>query len=202
MTRRSIILPAIGFLTIPTFISVSLLAQHAPQRGERPERPEMRERMQQMHQQMMQRGHHMGETSPDSGIFKPDDLRWRRGPESLPRGAEYVLLEGDPSRPAPFTMRIKMPDGYRIPPHWHPVHERVTVISGSFHLGHGERFDAQATQALGAGSYFSLPPKSRHFAYAKGETIVQLNSIGPWEIHYVNPGDDPRKGQTRRDRPD
>lgn len=132
-------------------------------------------------------------------ISTPDQFEWRDGPPSLPRGAQFVVVEGDPSKDGEyFALRLRLPDGYRIPPHWHPVHERVTVVSGTFHLGHGDRFDAEATQALGAGSYFSLPPKSRHFAYTKGETIVQLNSIGPWQIHYVNPEDDPRKAQTRR----
>jgi len=131
-------------------------------------------------------------------IYTPEQFTWQDGPPSLPEGAQFAIVEGDPSKEGYFALRLRMPDGYRIPPHWHPVHERVTVISGSFQLGHGDRFDAQATQALGAGSYFSLPPKSRHFAYVKGATIIQLNSIGPWEINYVNPGDDPRRGQTRR----
>ena len=135
-------------------------------------------------------------TKHDGTVYTPDQFTWRDGPPSLPKGAEFVVVEGDPSKEgAYFALRLRLPDGYRIPPHWHPVHERVTVISGSFHLGHGDRFDAQATRALGAGSYFTLPPKSRHYAYAKGETIVQLNSIGPWEIRYVNPEDDPRKTQ-------
>lgn len=126
-------------------------------------------------------------------IYSPEEFKWQDGPPSLPKGAKFVLVDGDPAAKGEFfALRLRLPDGYRIPPHWHPVHERVTVISGSFHLGHGDQFNASATEALGPGSYFSLPPKSRHFAYAKGETIVQLNSVGPWEIHYVNPEDDPR----------
>lgn len=132
-------------------------------------------------------------------VYTPAELEWQDGPPSLPQGAQFVIVEGDPSAKGEFfALRLRMPDGYRIPPHWHPVHERVTVISGSFHLGHGDQFDAQTTEALGPGSYFSLPPKSRHFAYMKGETIVQLNSIGPWQIHYVNPKDDPRQTQQPR----
>ena len=139
------------------------------------------------------------ETQHDRAIYSPEQFKWQDGPPSLPQGAQFVVVEGDPAKEgAYFALRLRMPDGYQIPPHWHPVHERVTVISGSFHLGHGDRFDAQATQALEAGSYFSLPPKSRHFAHVKGETIIQLNSIGPWQIHYANPQDDPRKTQTRR----
>ena len=126
-------------------------------------------------------------------IYTPGQLKWQEGPPSLPKGAQFVVIEGDPSKAEFFAMRLRLPDGYRIPPHWHPVHERVTVISGVFHLGQGKTFDAKAAQPLEAGSYFTMPPESRHFARAEGETIVQLNSIGPWQIQYVNPEDDPRR---------
>ena len=126
-------------------------------------------------------------------IETPADLKWQSGPPSLPPGSEFVIVEGDPSKEAYFAFRLRLPDGYRIPPHWHPVFERVTVISGTFHLGHGDKYDAAKMEALPAGSYFAMPPQSRHFARAEGQTVVQLNSIGPWEINYVNPADDPRK---------
>jgi quercetin dioxygenase-like cupin family protein len=126
-------------------------------------------------------------------VLTPEQLTWQDGPPSLPAGAQFVVVEGDPSKADYFAMRLRLPDGYRIPPHWHPVHERVTVISGVFHLGRGETFDATRTEPLEAGSYFTMPPKSRHFAHADGETVIQLNSIGPWEIHYVDPTDDPRR---------
>ena len=130
-------------------------------------------------------------------IYTPDQLKWKAGPPSLPEGAEFVVIEGDPAAEGKyFALRLRLPDGYRIPPHWHPVAERVTVISGTFRLGHGDRFDEGATRALKAGSYFTLPPQSRHFASAEGETIVQLNSVGPWQIRYVDPNDDPRGGGT------
>lgn len=86
-----------------------------------------------------------------------------------------------------------MPDGYVIPPHWHPVQERVTVLSGTFHLGQGKAVNRQAAQALAPGSYFSLAPRMTHFAVAEGETVIQLTSMGPWQINYVNPADDPRR---------
>lgn len=129
----------------------------------------------------------------------PDEIAWQTGPPSLPDGAEFAVLDGDPTTEGGFfAMRLRLPDGYRIPPHWHPVTERVTVISGTFHLGHGDRFDAEATEALEAGSYFSLPPNMRHYARVEGETIVQINTIGPWDIRYVNPEDDPRRDATSR----
>jgi quercetin dioxygenase-like cupin family protein len=97
-----------------------------------------------------------------------------------------------------FTLRIKLPDGFEIAPHWHPNVERVTVLSGTFHLGAGETMDKQNADRLESGSYTSMPPGMRHFAFVEGETEIQLTTVGPWEIHYINPDDDPRLRQTAR----
>lgn len=130
---------------------------------------------------------------PDQHLtYTSSDVEWREGPGSLEPGAHFAVLEGDPSAEGVFTLRIRMPDGYRISPHWHPNVERVTVLSGTFHLGSGETFDPALATPLTAGSYTSMPPGMRHFAVTEGETIVQLTSIGPWVIHYVDPDDDPR----------
>src|SRR5262245_47337908 len=83
----------------------------------------------------------------------PDKLVWKDGPPSLPKGAQIAILEGDPSKEGPFVFRIKAPDGYRIPPHTHPKMERVTVVSGTFNIGMGKKFDQAATQAMPAGTY-------------------------------------------------
>ncbi len=125
-------------------------------------------------------------------LFKPDQIQWRGGPPSLPPGAKMAILEGDPAKEGFFTMRLKLPDGYRVFPHWHPRTERLTIIQGIVNLGTGDRFDTAATQTLPAGAYSSMPPKMPHFAWMRGETILQLSSIGPWEVVYVNPTDDPR----------
>jgi quercetin dioxygenase-like cupin family protein len=125
-------------------------------------------------------------------LFKPADIEWRDAPASLEPGAKVAVLEGNPGEPGVFTMRIRMPDGFYISPHWHPNVERVTVISGVFYLGSGEKRDKKAAVRLESGSYTSMPPGMRHYAIAEGETVVQLTSIGPWEIHYVKPEDDPR----------
>lgn len=124
--------------------------------------------------------------------YTQTDIEWQPGPGSLAEGAEFSLLEGDPSQQGLFALRIRMPDGFRIEPHWHPNVERLTVISGTFRLGHGDEFDAGATDPFGPGSYLSLPPEMTHFAVTEGTTEVQLTSIGPWVINYVNPEDDPR----------
>ena len=130
---------------------------------------------------------------PDRQIMiAADNVQWRPGPPSLPEGAQYAVLEGDPGEPGMFVMRLKLPDGYIIPPHTHPNVERVTVMSGVFNLGHGARFSRERTMRMPAGSFTSMPPGMQHFAFADGETVVQLTSIGPWEIDYINPEDDPR----------
>ena len=126
-------------------------------------------------------------------IYRPDQLKWTDGPASLPAGVQIAVLEGDPTKQGPFTIRLKFPDGYRIPPHWHASVEHVTVVSGTFNLGKGEKADTSKGMELPSGSFFLLEPKSAHFAWASGETVIQLHGIGPWGINYVNPADDPRK---------
>lgn len=128
-----------------------------------------------------------------NGVHPAADIQWQAGPASLPAGAQFALLEGDPSKEGYFALQLKLPDGYVIPPHWHPVQERVTVLKGTFHLGSGETVNREQAQALAPGSYFSLAPRMTHYAVAEGETVVQLASIGPWQINYVNPADDPRR---------
>lgn len=125
-------------------------------------------------------------------VYRPVDVEWQDAPASLERGAQVAVLEGDPGEPGVFTMRIRMPDGYAIAPHWHPNVERVTVISGTFLLGSGDTMDRAAAERLGPGSYTSLPPETRHYAIAEGETVIQLTSVGPWVLNYVDPRDDPR----------
>jgi hypothetical protein len=90
-------------------------------------------------------------------------------------------------------MRAKMPDGYKVPPHWHPTDENVTVLKGIFLIGKGDKLDAAHTEEMPAGSYLRMPKTMRHFAMVKGETILQLHGVGPFVINYVNPADDPRK---------
>src|SRR5881394_1383715 len=92
-----------------------------------------------------------------AAIHAPDALDWADGPPSLPPGAQIAVLEGDPTKPGPFVMRVKLPDGYKVPPHTHPKPERVTVLSGSFHLGMGDRFDPKHAVELRAGTYGTWP---------------------------------------------
>ena len=125
-------------------------------------------------------------------LFPVDKTEWKDGPPSLPRGAKIAVLEGDPSKEGPFVFRVKAPDGYRIPPHIHPKTERVTVISGTFNIGMGDKFDASKTKPMAAGTYGYWETGMTHFVWTKGETVIQFHGTGPWKIEYVNPGDDPR----------
>jgi hypothetical protein len=122
----------------------------------------------------------------------PDRLKWQAGPPSLPKGAQIAVLEGDPGREGPFVFRVKVPDGYRIPPHTHPKTERVTVIAGTFNIGMGRMLNAKAAKPMPAGTYGYWEAGMEHFVWVKGETIVQFHGMGPWSIKYVNPADDPR----------
>jgi quercetin dioxygenase-like cupin family protein len=119
-------------------------------------------------------------------------VKWVDGPPALPKGAKVALLHGDPAKPGLFVMRAKLPANYKIPAHWHPADEIVTVLSGTFFLGHGDKLDPAGGKGHAAGSFIAMPPKMHHYAYTKKETIIQLSTVGPWGINYINPSDDPR----------
>src|SRR5262249_3808833 len=102
-------------------------------------------------------------------LFPAADIKWQDGPPPLPKGAQIAVLEGDPTKEGPFVFRVKVPDGYRVPPHTHPKTERVTVLSGTLNIGMGEKFDEKATTALPAGTYGYWPAGMKHFVWAKGE---------------------------------
>ena len=120
-------------------------------------------------------------------------LAWAPGPPSLPPGAEFVLLEGNPAEAVPLTFRLRFPPNYRIPPHWHSVIEHVTVLAGTLNVGMGEQATYTGGTALNAGSFAAMPAKMVHSAWTGPEGVTfQLHSVGPWSITYVNPADDPR----------
>jgi quercetin dioxygenase-like cupin family protein len=126
-------------------------------------------------------------------IVSPQEIQWGPAPAVLPYGAEAAVLYGDPTKEGLFALRLKLPAGYSVPPHTHPVQEVVTVISGTFRLGTGETANKSAARALPAGSFFALPPGTAHYASTDEETIVQISTVGPWGLTYVNPADDPRQ---------
>lgn len=125
-------------------------------------------------------------------IIAPQEIKWGPAPAVLPPGAEAAVLFGDPSKEGLFALRLKLPEGYSVPPHMHPVDEVVTVISGTFSLGMGETADQSKAQPLPAGSFFALPPGEAHYVFIDEETVIQISTVGPWGLTYVNPADDPR----------
>lgn len=136
----------------------------------------------------------LAETADEHKVVAPHDLKWGAGPESLPPGAETVVLYGDPKKEGLFALRLKLPKGYHIPPHTHPKPEIVTIISGEGRLGMGESTNEETIHKLTAGSFMAMPPNTAHYVYADEEMVVQLNSTGPWKLNYIDPEDDPRKG--------
>ena len=124
-------------------------------------------------------------------IFTPKDMAWGPAPPFLNPGAQIVVLEGDPSQPGPFTIRLKVPDGFKIMPHSHPTTEHVTVISGVMNAAMGDTFDKAKGGVMPVGSYAVLPAQMNHYAWFKGATIVQVHGEGPFVVNYVNPKDDP-----------
>ncbi len=140
--------------------------------------------------------HQMADSkNAEMSVYPTAEIQWKDGPASLPAGAKFAVLEGDPSKEGFFTMRLWLPDGFKISPHWHTKVEHVTVISGTLNIGMGEKFDQTTTRAMPNGTFGFWPAEMRHFAWAKGETVLQLHGTGPWTITYVNPSDDPRKAK-------
>jgi quercetin dioxygenase-like cupin family protein len=125
-------------------------------------------------------------------VVPADAVKWGPAPPSLPPGAQAAALLGAPGKEGPFVLRLKFPAGFTIPPHRHSKDEFVTVLVGGFAVAAGEKLDPEA-KALPAGSFVHLPAGMPHFATAVGETIVQINGTGPFDVMYLNPADDPRK---------
>ena len=137
--------------------------------------------------------HNAGMKSADTHVMlNAVQLKWGEGPPALPKGVQVAVLEGDPSKEGLFTIRATMPAGYKIPPHWHPTTEHVTVIEGTLYLGMGEKLDEAKATELKTGGYAALPEKMAHYAFTKDKCIIQVHAIGPFALTYINPADDPR----------
>jgi len=129
-------------------------------------------------------------------ITKPDALQWGPSPR-LPKGAEVAVLHGNPGRAGHYIILAKFPDGFAVPAHWHTQSENVTVISGTFNVGMGDKLDKSKGEALKAGGFFSSGPMMHHYAWTTGETLIQVTGMGPFDITYVDPKDDP-SGQAKK----
>ena len=125
-------------------------------------------------------------TAPAPIQIDAENVEWVGGPPSLPPNTKVAVLEGSPKKPALFTMRVKLPPKARIAPHWHPKDERVTVLSGSVHVAFGDEFDETRARLFRAGAYYVNPAGRRHYLWTGEGTVLQITTIGPWELHYLD----------------
>jgi hypothetical protein len=133
-------------------------------------------------------------SAAEKHAFTPDGVSWGPAPAFVAPGAQLAVLEGNPGGASgDYTVRLKMPDGYKIAPHWHPLRENVTVISGNFKVGMGDQFDESKMGTFPAGSFAYLDPDMHHYAMASGDVIVQVHGTAPLQFNYVNPADDPSR---------
>ena len=125
-------------------------------------------------------------------VTRAADTAWGPAPPMLPAGAQIAVLTGDPGKEGSFTIRLKMPPGYRVPRHWHPTDEAVTLVEGDLTLSMGDATAMAQDETLAPGDFINLPTPMRHEASSKDGAVVQIQSMGPFEITYVDPKDDPR----------
>ena len=127
----------------------------------------------------------------DHRVSNLDQLQWGPAPPSLPQGAEAAVMSGDPTKKGYFAIAIRGPQGYKVPPHWHSTDEHVTVLSGNLTMGMGDRLDTAAGTALTAGGYAVMPRRTHHWATGTSPFVIQIQALGPFDIHYLNPADNP-----------
>jgi quercetin dioxygenase-like cupin family protein len=120
-------------------------------------------------------------------------LTWGPAPAVFPAGAKMAVVSGDPAKAEEFTIELSMPDGYKIPPHFHPTDEAVTVKKGTFLVGMGDTLDLSKTDTMTVGAKGTVPAQAHHYAAAQGAVIVSVTAMGPFAMTYVNPADDPQK---------
>jgi len=140
----------------------------------------------------------VGALAMDHMAVQPNALKWGPSPPGLPPGAQVSVVAGDPGKDGPYVIRAKLPSGYKIPPHFHPTAENVTVLSGTFHVGMGDSFDTKKGEALKAGGFFQADKDMHHYGWTSGPTVIQVHGMGPFAITYVNPNDDPRNKSAKK----
>ena len=130
----------------------------------------------------------------ETNALTPDTIPWGPAPAVVRPGAQFAVLEGNPGASSgDYTIRLKLPDGFRIAPHWHPLRENVTIISGTLKVGMGDVFETDKMKPFPAGSFAFLDPNMHHYVMASGETIVQVHGQAPFQFTYVHPEDDPSR---------
>jgi quercetin dioxygenase-like cupin family protein len=130
-------------------------------------------------------------------IAQLKEATWGPAPPMLPPGAQIAVLAGDPTKPTAYTIRLKFPANYTIPPHSHPTDENVVVLSGAVTFGMGDQLikDTVSNRTLTVGGFALMPANMNHFAYTTQESTIILFGQGPVEFKYVNPSDDPRSAR-------
>ena len=124
-------------------------------------------------------------------------VTWAPAPPFLPPGARFAVLQGDPGQAGIYTIRLELPAGYVIRPHFHPTDEHITVLSGSFLVGMGDSLDTRHGGTLAAGGFITATAQAHHYAVARAKTVVQVHGEGPFAITYVRAADDPRAAAPR-----
>ena len=130
--------------------------------------------------------------APAKKAAAPAELKWMDGPPGLPAGAQFAVLSGDPTKAGKFTVRIRMPTNYSVPPHWHPSDEHVTLVSGKLAYGMSDQINRTAADALAEGASVTMKAKQHHWVFTGDGATVEVSAMGPFVITYVNPRDDPR----------
>jgi quercetin dioxygenase-like cupin family protein len=130
---------------------------------------------------------------PAHVLLTEAQLIWGDGPPALPKGGTMAVLAGDPGKTGQYTLRAKLPAGYKIAPHWHPTDEHVTVISGTVAFGMGDKAVMAEMKELPAGGFAVMPANMHHYFTAKSAAVIQVHGVGPFAITYINPADDPRQ---------
>jgi hypothetical protein len=134
-----------------------------------------------------------GLSAQGTPTVKAPGLQWGPAPPVFPKGAMIAVVSGDPSKAGMFTIQLKLPNGWRIGPHFHPMDEALEVKQGTFLVGMGDTFDVKHMKVIKAGDKGSVAATMHHYATAKGATIVSVTAMGPFALTYVNPADDPQK---------
>jgi hypothetical protein len=129
---------------------------------------------------------------PEAVAVTPSEMKWEaQGGLTMP-GMEQVNLVGDPSKPGPYTLRLKFPAGYKLAPHTHPDYREVTILSGTWYTGYGEKFDEAALKALPAGSFYTEPANVAHFVEVREPVTIQVKGTGPSGRVLVRPAGSPK----------
>ena len=134
----------------------------------------------------------VAKTKPAAAPKAPAELKWMDAPAALPHGGQMAVVSGDPSKKGMFTIHLKAPANYAVPPHWHPTDEKVTLVSGKMVYGMSDQLSRSNGQPLAVGQSVVMKAKEHHWVFTGDGAEVELTAMGPFMITYVDPKDDPR----------